>query len=289
MTLGKRYEKLLGGMCALLLLLVLLTSCGTEEAQPVVHTHTTQSSVPTNLEQTTEPSALIENTIEPMVSIQGETKGESSQEQTTESVFAEPLPTESFLQIPEIEPVATTQRPGQNEPSLYDYWNRGWYGWWIVEEGDGVYATWGDGSYWWDCCADLILGEDGVLSMTLWDEDGSRQEPMAEVEFCLEPQEGTYGTAYSTDGHFWQSTLTDGEWKLEPNAALYDELLVFEGRYVASEYRNDAFRYTIYLRPWGKLWDDWYADEKNCLPDLYESWYLPKLAQGVTSPPDRIG
>ncbi len=194
----------------------------------------------------------------------------------------EEVPTESITQ-------ATEQSTSTEIVEyVYDYWNRGWYGWWVVEEGFGAYADWGDGSYWWDCCADITLDGNGTLDLTLWDEDGSRQEPMAEVRLRLEPTEGSYGTVYSTGGHFWEMNLGKDEWKINPDDAVYDELLVLEGYYAAPGSKGDAFYYTVYLRPWGKLWDDWYADEPDCLPGYYESWYLPKLAEGILTLPDRI-
>ena len=266
---GKGYFKTLG----VLLLLLWLTACGTEIAPP----HTTEPPAPT-----TQSTALPENTTETT----GSVEEVSVQESTTEPDFAELIPTESSLQNTEVAPSEPTQGAEPDEVSLSEYWNRGWYGWWIVEDGIGAYAGWGDGSYWWDCCADTVLDGTGNLQVVLWDEDGNRQEPMAEVTMRLEPQEGAYGTAYSTDGHFWQDPVEADAWKLTPDRTIYDDLLMVEGRYVVGA---DAFSYTVYLRPWGKLWDDWYADEPDCLPAFYESWYLPKLNRGVTAPPDRIG
>ncbi len=219
----------------------------------------------------------------------------------TKSIYsrkaAEPLPTEST--VPTQAPVSTetivqvTENPtistGVTEEKLHAYWNRGWYGWWVVEEGFGAYRDWGNGGYWWDCCADIVMDGNGNLQLSLWDEDGSRQDPMAEVEFRLEPTQGKYGVAYSTGGHFWKKDLNHNEWCIDPDKAIYDELLVLEGYYATPNSKEDAFYYTIYLRPWGKLWDDWYADERDCLPNSYESWYLPKLHKGVVSPPNKIG
>lgn len=196
-----------------------------------------------------------------------------------------PISTEIIVQSTQIPPLPS----GVAEKKRHDYWNRGWYGWWVVEEGFGAYADWGNGSYWWDCCADIVMDGDGNLRLSLWDEDGSRQAPMAEATFHLEASEGSYGVAYSTGGHFWKRNLKNHEWCLDPDKATYDELLILEGYYTAPDSKTDGFYYTIYLRPWGKLWDDWYEEEADCLPSTYKSWYLPKLNNGVVSPPNKIG
>lgn len=198
------------------------------------------------------------------------------------------MPTEAISQMTEI-PTLSVNGENEREKTLYGYWNRSWYGWWVVEEGFGTYAAWGDGSYWWDCCADITWEGNHTLQLTLWDEDGSRQDPMAEATLRLDSFEGRYGTAYSTAGTFWKESLEKDEWRISPDDAVYDELLILEGYYSAPAGKGDGFYYTVYLRPWGKLWDDWYAEEADCLPASYESWYLPKLKAGLPAPPDRIG
>lgn len=236
--------------------------------------------------------------------IEGDTLTVKDAQLETEYIYSrnaeEPLPSEpaistepapsggAIVQSTEI-PTLSVNGEYDTERTLRGYWDRGWYGWWTVEEGVGAYSGWGDGSYWWDCCAEITWEGYNILSLILWDEDGSRQEPMAEVTLRLSPNEGRYGVAYSAEGQIWEKSLRENEWKLAPDDAVYEELLVLEGYYAAPGSKGDAFYYTIYLRPWGKLWDDWYADEPNCLPGFYESWYLPKLAAGVSTPPDKIG
>ena len=59
---------------------------------------------------------------------------------------------------------------------LLDWWNGDWYGWWIMTGCSGDYEDL-EGA-WWDICGAIDIGGDGTGTVTLWDEDYTKSEPM---------------------------------------------------------------------------------------------------------------
>lgn len=172
-----------------------------------------------------------------------------------------------------------------------DYWNNSWYGYLLITYGAGDFEGWDNGSYWWDCCAKTGILNDGMVHMILWDEEGSVSEPFSEAQFTID-QDGTpalAGRLLSDNGYFYEETVLKEDWVIDPADAAYDNMIYIHGRYTSPDNAESFFEYSIVLRPWGTRWDDWYADDATCLPEYYESWYLPLLEQGVTSVPDTIG
>ena len=144
-----------------------------------------------------------------------------------------------------------------------------WYGWWKIEDSSGSMPV-----SWYDCCAVLEPGEEGTVVLTLWDEDGSRGEPLSEVSFSAEED----GSLVSLNGYFVFAEIHKGEWVLrEPDPAI-----------LISEFRHDAggenFLATVYLRPWGELWNETPEEQR---PFYYEDWYLSLQEEGE-SMPDKI-
>lgn len=164
---------------------------------------------------------------------------------------------------------------------LQDWWNGDWYGWWIMTGCYGYYEDMeGD---WWDICGTIDIGEDGVGTVTLWDEDYTKSEPMVSASVSLS-DDGTsiYGTMTSEGGAFTDIALEHGDWIVDPGLVDYGDMIHIDGDY---ENGGDAFHYDIYLRPWGTYWVD--VDEED-LPNLYDSWYLP-LIDAEEPMPDSIG
>ena len=56
------------------------------------------------------------------------------------------------------------------------------------------------------------------------------------------------------------------------------------GVYNTVIYDDGSFDYSIYLRPWGRTWEDINATQPGLLPYFYYDWYLPMLAQGESMP-----
>lgn len=163
-----------------------------------------------------------------------------------------------------------------NDPEAY--WDGGWYGWWLMENGTGYYADW-EGS-WWDLCAEIDIDEDGYGTITLWDEDFSRDDPLGTVTIRIDTENSTdaRGNLVSIDGFFESAQIGEDDWNASPYDDEYDDCLIITGKAVDGE---DSYDYKIVLRPWGTRWDDM---EEDLLPYYYESWYLPLLEEGAEMP-----
>ena len=174
-----------------------------------------------------------------------------------------------------------TSDPVENGDALLDWWNGEWYGWWKMSGCYGDYESM-EGS-WWDVCGDIDISTDYTGTITLWDEDYTRSEPMASAEVSLsEIGTGTYGTVTSEGGWFTNVPLEHADWIVDPGLLDYDDMIWISGDY---EDGDDEFHYDIYLRPWGLYWDDM---EEDGYPYSYTDWYLPLIDAGM-SMPDVIG
>ena len=182
--------------------------------------------------------------------------------------------------------LSTLSREGaKTGDALLDWWNGEWYGWWTMTESTGIYENLN--GFWWDICADIEIEEDKYGTVTLWDEDWSRDNPMAHVLARLsEDGLGEHGTLYSESGGlFMDAEITSDSWTVDPALAGmfdgYENVLCIGGYYEVGE---DSFTYTIYLRPWGQLWDDIAAEYPDDIHWFYDDWYLPLINAGKTMP-----
>ena len=174
----------------------------------------------------------------------------------------------------------TAQSAGTGD-ALLDWWNGDWYGWWKMSGCYGYYESM-EGN-WWDVCGDIDIGTDYTGTITLWDEDYTRSEPMASAQVSLsEAGTGERGTVMSEGGWFTNVALEHADWIVDPGLLDYDEMIWISGDY---EDGDDEFHYDIYLRPWGLYWED--MDESD-YPYCYTDWYLPLIDAGK-SMPDAIG
>ncbi len=168
-----------------------------------------------------------------------------------------------------------------NGDQLRDWWNGEWYGWWVMT------GCWGDyedmEGQWWDICGTIDIGEDGMGTVTLWDVDYMKSEPMVSASVSLnEAGTSEYGTMMSEGGWFMSIPLEHSDWIVDPGLLDYPNMIHIDGNYENGE---DEFFYDIYLRPWGTYWDD--VTEED-LPYYYSDWYLPLIEAGE-SMPDSIG
>ena len=165
--------------------------------------------------------------------------------------------------------------------ALLDWWNGAWYGWWKMTGCSGSYESM-EGQ-WWDVCGEIAIGADYTGTITLWDEDYTRADPMALASVSLnEAGTGEHGTVMSEGGRFTDTALAHADWIVDPGLLDYDDLIWIDGDY---ENGDDTFHYDIYLRPWGLYWED--MDESG-YPYRYTDWYLPLIDAGK-SMPDAIG
>ena len=157
------------------------------------------------------------------------------------------------------------------------WWNGPWYGWWMMTDCTGYYE--GMDGAWWDVCGVIDIGDDSMGTVTLWDEDYTQDEPMAEAAVSL-TQEGTgeYGTLMSEGGWFTNIALEHADWIVDPGLVDYPDMIHINGYYVDG---NDEYTYDIFLRPWGIYWDDVLEED---LPATYYDWYLPMIEAGKEMP-----
>ena len=175
----------------------------------------------------------------------------------------------------------TGKNPTQTGSEMKDWWNGDWYGWWKMTECAGYYEGMDDSR--WDICGVIDIKSDNTGTVTLWDEDYSKSNPMAEASVSLlDDGMGEHGTMISKSGRFTNIDLSQEDWVVNPVAMEVDDLICIDGYYENGE---DEFYYEIYLRPWGRYWDELDA---NSRPAYYDSWYVPMIESGEYMP-DSIG
>ena len=176
------------------------------------------------------------------------------------------------------EPTLPTEATGD---ALLDWWNGEWYGWWKMTDCSGSYESM-EGQ-WWDICGVIEIDADRTGTVTLWDEDYTKDEAMVSAAVSLsDGGTGEHGTLTSEGGWFTDVALAHADWIVDPGLQELADIICIDGRY---ENGDDTYRYEIYLRPWGLYWDD--VEEEN-RPYLYADWYLPLIDAGK-SMPDCIG
>ena len=181
-----------------------------------------------------------------------------------------------------------TTLPAPTGDALLDWWNGAWYGWWTMTGCSGAYESMS--GQWWDACAVIDIGSDYTGTVTIWDEDYSRADPMLQASVTLNSAGvGEHGTMMSESGYFTNLPLEHADWIIDPaiNSRFPDveNMICIEGWY---EDGDDEFYYEVYLRPWGQLWDDFAADYPDDIPYYYDDWYLPLVESG-SSMPDVVG
>ena len=181
-----------------------------------------------------------------------------------------------------------TTLPAPTGDALLDWWNGAWYGWWTMTGCSGAYESMA--GKWWDACAVIDIGSDYTGTVTIWDEDYSRADPMSQATVTLNSAGvGEHGTVMSESGYFTNLPLEHADWIVDPaiNSRFPDveNMICIEGWYEDGE---DEFYYEVYLRPWGQLWDDFAADYPDDIPYYYDDWYLPLVESG-SAMPDVVG
>ena len=181
-----------------------------------------------------------------------------------------------------------TTLPAPTGDALLDWWNGAWYGWWTMTGCSGAYESMA--GQWWDACAVIDIGSDYTGTVTIWDKDYSRADPITQASVTLNSAgAGEHGTVMSESGYFTNLPLEHADWIIDPaiNSRFPDveNMICIEGWYEDGE---DEFYYEVYLRPWGQLWDDFAADYPDDIPYYYDDWYLPLVESG-SAMPDVVG
>ncbi len=172
-------------------------------------------------------------------------------------------------------PETTVQDPesyAQAMEAVAEYWNGDWYGWWLISEGSGEYADLPGVMS--DLYATIQLDNGrGPIEIR---EIGGQEQPLGQCILRIDPTYGANGVgiAMSGQGSFKGQAVNAGDWLIDPSLSAYENLLEISGYY--SDEKGDFF-YTLYLRPWGQLWEDIRegtgADVMpNGLPVTYEAY-----------------
>ena len=115
-------------------------------------------------------------------------------------------------------PEATLPAAAATGDALLDWWNGEWYGWWQMTGCSGYYESM-EGRC-WDVCGVIDIGTDYMGTVTLWDEDYTRAEPMASASVSLnEAGTGEHGTMMSEGGWFTNVALEHADWIVDPGIA----------------------------------------------------------------------
>lgn len=146
-----------------------------------------------------------------------------------------------------------------------------YYGWWQIKNPTAEMPE-----TWIDCFARIEF-RDGQPRFIIWDEDGSAAEPMGKA--VLEQKNGVFT---NTDGSFWYSKLEPGQWELTTDGGKFEDVLSLKG--TAQDRNGESFEYSVFLRPWGRVWDDVEAERPKYLPYHYEDWYLPLIEANKPMP-----
>lgn len=198
------------------------------------------------------------------------------------------------VKLPEEDVEEETDAPTQdNSNPILNFWAGDWYGWWVVWDGDGTYASWEDSA--WDAYAHIEVNEDFTGTVTLWEVDSSREDPIAVVDVSFRSGVSEYGCMVSESGWFMDCEVSHADWNLDVGASMvrmFDKMIAIDSYYYEPENEDNNFNYVFILRPWGMDWEDvrgvdaegtYYSD---MMPVDYESWYLPLINKGVAELPD---
>lgn len=156
-------------------------------------------------------------------------------------------------------------------PNSQLYWQGDWYGWLRIPTASG--EAWEElEDYWWDCYAQITVDADGVGTMYIYSDD---------IEFAKVQVSFSGNAAMSEGGWFVDAEVGHADWIIDPTLYEYENLLVIDGTYEDPLGDGwDGFSYVIWLRPWGRLWDDVPNEDR---PPYYD-WYVDYVAEGSAMP-----
>ena len=181
---------------------------------------------------------------------------------------------------------------GELDPMLA-FWEGDWYGWWVVWTGSGSFASMEDSA--WDAYAHIDVNPDYTGTVTLWEVDSSREEPLAVVEVSFRSGVSEYGCMVSESGWFMDCEVAHADWNVDVGASMvrmFDNMIAIDSYYYEPANSDNSFNYVFILRPWGMDWEDvrgieaegtYYSD---MMPMEYDTWYLPLIEKGVSVMPD---
>lgn len=225
------------------------------------------------------PKDSSENKVTAEINKESESETESVTEEASEAKTGETkesgdAKSETTVKKVSSEAKSVLGEHGKAAASIYtDYWDRDWFGWYVIESCHGDYEDMEDSIH--DVCGSIFVESDNSGRIVLWDDQGSAKSLICEAEVSFGPGTTSAGCMKSEKGYF----LLDGEnvqhadWIVDPGASDvsdYDHMIEVNCRY---EDEHGSFRYYIYLRPWGMDWEDVRTSNVDFLPVSYDYWY----------------
>ena len=189
------------------------------------------------------------------------------------------IPDLTVTEEPE-EPEDPVDEPVMESVSSVQNWNGDYYGFWVIDTVWETEQDWVVEDAYWDCCATVEVNEDGTGILTIWDEDYTKEEPLAELGISVSESDGV-GRFCGEEGYFMGAPLEHADWLWYSDDTAYENMFMIDGAY---EDGAEDFWYCIYLLPWGADWSDVEADDEP-IPYYYYDWYLPMVNSGVTEAP----
>lgn len=175
----------------------------------------------------------------------------------------------------------------------YSWWERDWYGWWIIADGAGEYKDMIE--YYWDACASVTLTGANRGKLAVWyGADTSRELPFVNCEVEFSEGWGDLGSMYAVSGTIADGKIGYYDWSADPefsSVSEFEDMICLMGTYVDPNNGDNTFDYIFVLRPWGMKWDDVEAADtryslyEDMMPGGYEGWYLPLLEAGLQKAP----
>ena len=144
-----------------------------------------------------------------------------------------------------------------------DYWERGWYGWWICADASEDYAE--NISFSYDSLATFDFIDDQTVHFRLVDVEGN-------LDFDLEMSwwyDGTpSGWLVAESGDIMGTDVTTTGFAIDPESTMYilEDYLAFD---VYLYEGNDYVEIRGFLRPWGSDFEDFYDVDEDDLPYIF--------------------
>ncbi|MCR5619907.1 MAG: hypothetical protein K6F65_07375 [Lachnospiraceae bacterium] len=168
-----------------------------------------------------------------------------------------------------------------------DYWERGWYGFWIVSNTSSDYEEYIGNKY--DCLATFDCDGDEVL-MQVMDTTCTDYEPVVDLYFTHHEDSTVSGWLISDYGEIlnWDIGYFDVTIDPESDAYLLEDYISMRTS-IYDEDGNWQYDLRFFLRPWGSDFSEfYYVDEydlpymciywdtiiEDMFPQNYDSWYV---------------
>ena len=168
-------------------------------------------------------------------------------------------------------------------------WAGDYYGFWRITQ---AWGAWEDAQgETWDVCGRIWMEDENLGKLELWDTQCRMGELFAAADLKITQGLTDLGCLENGLGRFCDFELQPGHWTVDPGREPYRSLpgvLLLQGSF---QEQDSGFAYEIYLRPWGRDWED-VKDlpmGKELLPPHYKSWYLPLLGQNAQMPQSFYG